>query len=150
MQNTVLDPSYLQSKTPPWFPTICWSPRCWQQEVTQPPQLFSTASTPLKLTFYGFKEGFEPEWCLCATFSETRRVKNIRGTLKGKGKLSYGFYPYFCSRSLRVPLAKFSVVLPLQFSICSGELHCFSPHISESQRVCFMGLFVCFTQKKTL
>lgn len=84
---------------------------------------------------------------LCDVFRD-KKSKNVRGILKGKGKLSYSFCAYFCSRRLRVPLSKFSVALPLQFSICSGELHCFSPNISESQRVCFMGLFVCFNPKE--
>lgn len=70
----------------------------------------------------------------------------MREILKGKGKLFYSFYTV--KRRLRAPLSKFSVALPLQFSICSGELHCFSPNISESQRVCFMGLFVCFNPKE--
>lgn len=68
--------------------------------------------------------------------------------LKGKRKLFSSFYSSFCSRRLRVPLSKFSMELPMQFSICSGELHCFSPNISESQKVCFMGLFVCFNPKE--
>lgn len=54
----------------------------------------------------------------------------------------------FCSRRLRVPLWTFSVALLLQFSISSGEPQCFSPKISESPWVCFMGLFVCFKPKE--
>lgn len=74
----------------------------------------------------------------------------MKEILKGKGKLFSSFYTDFCSRRLRVPLSKFSVARPLQFSMCSGELHCFSPKSSESQRVVlWVGWFV-LNQKKTI
>lgn len=132
----------------PCFPMSCWIPRCWQQEVTQSSQLFSAAFAALKLTFRGFAEEFGPYWCPCVTFSEARRVQNMKDTLKRKEKLFSSFYTNSCSKRLRVPLSKFPEALPLQFSICCGELLVSFPKISESQQVCFMGLFVCFNPKE--
>lgn len=89
-------------------------------------------------TFHGYKEGFGPERMpLCHGF----RIKRSKKTPERFGMGSY--FPAFTQIGpLRVPPSKPAVLLPSNSAFVPLN------QSSESQRVCFMGLFVCFNPKE--
>lgn len=97
-----------------------------------------------KSNFHGYKEDFEPEKMpLCHGL----RIKRSKKTPEGFGMGSY--FPAFTQiRPWRVPPSKLPVLLPSNSAFVLLNQTAFFLKNSESHRVCFMGLFVCFNPKE--